>query len=169
MQSANWIASVSLLPVPLPGLFEDPQAVVANAQLIATAAMTTFRMAAEHTDRLVTERLRPYPSRSPDSASISIGQLQRAAVVPPHSRDPGRRIRSPRPARLGLRRLPARADATARQTTPLPIGHPKLVVASTAAGRGLCFACPLCGGPSADQPLSAVVRCRKRQQDVAPL
>src|ERR1039458_10598446 len=73
MQSANWIASVSLLPVPLPGLFEDPQAVVANAQLIATAAMTTFRMAAEHTDRLVTERLRPYPSRSPDSAPISIG------------------------------------------------------------------------------------------------
>jgi hypothetical protein len=55
MQSANWIASVSLLPVPLPGLFEDPQAVVANAQLIATAAMTTFRMAAEHTDRLVSE------------------------------------------------------------------------------------------------------------------
>jgi hypothetical protein len=128
MQSANWIASVSLLPVPLPGLFEDPQAVVANAQLIATAAMTRFRMAAEHTDRLVTERLRPYPSRSPDSASISIGQLQRAAVVPPHSRDPGRRgdryrptsdhrspagetiatprIRSLRPARLGLRGLP---------------------------------------------------------------
>src|ERR1017187_10020711 len=139
MQSANWIASVSLLPVPLPGLFEDPQAVVANAQLI-TAAMTRFRMAAEHTDRLVTERLQPYPSRIPDTPPIRIGQLQRAAVVPPHSRDPGRRgdrhrpmsdhrspagetiatprIRSPRPVRLGLRRLPARADATARQTTP---------------------------------------------------
>ena len=56
MQFANWIASVSLLPVPLPGLFEDPQAVVANVQLIATAAMTRFRMAAEHTDWLVTER-----------------------------------------------------------------------------------------------------------------
>jgi hypothetical protein len=54
MQSANWIASASLLPVPLSGLFEDPQAVVANAQLIATA-ITRFRMAAEHTDGRVTE------------------------------------------------------------------------------------------------------------------
>ena len=43
-----------------------------------------------------------------------------------------------------------------------------LVVASTAAGRGLCFAASRCGGPFVDQPLSAVVRCRKRQQDVAP-
>ena len=28
---------------------------------------------------------------------------------------------------------------------------------------------PRCGGPFVDQPLSAVVRCRKRQQDVAPV
>ncbi len=55
MQSANWIASVSLLPVPLPAMFEDLQAVVASAQLIATVAVTRFRIAAEHTDRLVTE------------------------------------------------------------------------------------------------------------------
>jgi hypothetical protein len=46
MQSANWIASVLLLPVPLPGLFEDPQAVVANAQLTTTPAITRFRIAA---------------------------------------------------------------------------------------------------------------------------
>src|SRR5438477_3047750 len=35
-------------------------------------------------------------------------------------------------------------------------------------GEGFALPAPRCGGPFVDQPLSAVVRCRKRQQDVAP-
>ena len=35
-------------------------------------------------------------------------------------------------------------------------------------GEGFALPAPRCGGPIVDQPLSAVVRCRKRQQDVAP-
>ena len=45
------------------------------------------------------------------------------------------------------------------------IGH--AVVASTAAGRGPLLLA-LCGGPAKDQPVPTVVRCRKRQQNVAP-
>ena len=33
-------------------------------------------------------------------------------------------------------------------------------------GEGFALPAPRCGGPTVDQP--AVVRCRKRQQDVAP-
>ena len=36
-------------------------------------------------------------------------------------------------------------------------------------GEGFALPAPRCGGPIVDQPLSAVVRCRKRQQDVAPV
>jgi hypothetical protein len=39
------------------------------------------------------------------------------------------------------------------------------VVASTAVGAGH-FCLPLCGGPTEDQPVPAVVRCRERRQDV---
>jgi hypothetical protein len=46
-----------------------------------------------------------------------------------------------------------------------PIGQP--VVASTAAGRGPDLRA-LVGGPTKDQPVPTVVRCRERQQDVAP-
>jgi Transposase DDE domain group 1 len=51
----------------------------------------------------------------------------------------------------------------------LLIGHPRLVVASTAVGRGPALLAPQLGGPRQDQPLPAEVRCRKRQQDVAPV
>ena len=42
------------------------------------------------------------------------------------------------------------------------------MVASTAAGRGP-RSLALSGGPAKDQPVPTVVRCRKRQQDVAPV
>ena len=42
------------------------------------------------------------------------------------------------------------------------------LVASTAAGRGPLLLAPCGGGPAKDQPVPTVVRCRERQQDVAP-
>jgi len=44
----------------------------------------------------------------------------------------------------------------------------KLGVASTAAGRGPRLLA-LVRGPAKDQPVPAVVRCRERRQDVAPV
>jgi hypothetical protein len=50
---------------------------------------------------------------------------------------------------------------------PLPIGHPGCCLDRRRERASLCLP-PGCGEPFVDQPLSAVVRCRKRQQDVAP-
>jgi hypothetical protein len=60
---------------------------------------------------------------------------------------------------------PGKHSPAWRSAAPSLIGHS--LVASTAAGRGPRFLA-LCGGPAKDQPVPAVVRCRERQQDVAP-
>jgi hypothetical protein len=91
MQSANWNASVSLLPVPLPALFEDPQAVIAKAQLTAAAAMTRFRMAAR---RLLRR------SREPGGVAALVVRGPEAAVL-----DENRRSGNP---------------AVSRQLVPMP-------------------------------------------------
>ena len=68
-------------------------------------------------------------------------------AVIPIGRRASRRRRSLFPRAIVRLACPAR---------PL-IGHPKLVVASTAAGRGPLTACPLCvGGPLEDQPFPTV-------------
>jgi hypothetical protein len=80
------------------------------------------------------------------------------------------------------RRRPSVASQSghARATIPLGVKHaavaPPLTTADRATlglprpppGEGLdCL--PFVGGPTKDQPLPTVVRCRERRQDVAPV
>jgi hypothetical protein len=75
-------------------------------------------------------------------------------------------------ARFGGATLTARRSHSSRAIVPTRpswrclIGQ--AVVASTAAGRGPRLLAPCGGGPAKDQPVPTVVRCRERQQDVAP-
>jgi hypothetical protein len=71
------------------------------------------------------------------------------------------------PGRRGAPFAKSNRQKRGDRTSALPIGHPGCCLDRRRERALLCLP-PGCGGPIVDQPLSAVVRCRKRQQDVAP-
>jgi hypothetical protein len=145
------------------GGIDFPAAIVSELELNGYVIERVY----DHGRLVGVRRLHPEPDKPHTPARAPAA----AAPVGPIANRRARRDQRRRPVRAAYQtftRHPRRISAVGeRAPTRRPlIGQAG--VASTAAGRGPRLLA-LVGGPTKDQPLPAVVRCRERRQDVAPV